>query len=193
MIFPFGKYKDKDYSELLNDKKYLVKIIIFINIENIIIYNILYKYNIEDDRYNNILSSSINNSLNKKKKTRNKLTKAQQFREERNKIVSELENLIGITENNRGVLLYDLEKNDKLKEYLRVIVPNIKKYYKCGNWNYFIQKEENRDVIWLLKSIFKNEIFQLINKQKFLNIDGIKKQYTQIYIICDKNIKNLFN
>ena len=96
---------------------------------------------------NNILSSSINNSLNKKKKTRNKLTKAQQFREERNKIVSELENLIGITENNRGVLLYDLEKNDKLKEYLRVIVPNIKKYYKCGNWNYFIQKEENRDVI----------------------------------------------
>ena len=52
MIFPFGKYKDKDYSELLNDKKYLVKIIIFINIENIIIYNLLYTYNIEDDRYN---------------------------------------------------------------------------------------------------------------------------------------------
>ena len=138
-------------------------------------------------------NGNTSDSSNERKKTRNKPTKAQQFKEERQKIVMELENLIGLTENNRGVLLHDLGKNDKLKEYLREIVPLIRRYYKCGTWNYFIQKEENRDIIGLLKSVFKTENFQLINKQKFLTIDGIKKQYTQIYIINDNKIKNLFN
>ena len=137
-------------------------------------------------------NGNTSDSSNERKKTRNKPTKAQQFKEERQKIILELENLMGLSETNRGVLLYDLEHNERLKEHLKEIIPQIRKYYKCGTWNYFIQPEENRDLIGLLKSILKNENYQLINKKKFLDITGVKKLYTQLYIINDEKIKNIF-
>jgi hypothetical protein len=131
------------------------------------------------------------NSSNNSKKTRNKPTKAQTYKEERTKIILELEKLMGLNEKNRGVLLYDMEQNIQLKEYLTQIIPDIKKYYKCGNWNYFIQIEEKRDIIGLLKSVFKSEEYEFINKKKYLEKNGVKKQYTQIFIINDNKIKNL--
>jgi len=130
-----------------------------------------------------IAKENILKPLNKKK--RNKLTKAQQYKEERQKIVLELEKIIGLNENNRGILLYDLENNNILKKYLKEQLENIKKYYKCGSWNFFIQKEENRDIIGLLKSIFKNENYKLINDKKYIEKNGIKKQYTYLHIIND--------
>ncbi len=100
---------------------------------------------------------------------------------------------MGLTDTNRGVLLYDLENNEELKKYLTEIIPNVKKYYKCGNWNYFIQSEENRNVIGLLKSIFKTEHYTLMNKKKYLEKNGVKKGYTKIYIINDEKIKKILN
>lgn len=139
-----------------------------------------------------ISSGSLSDS-SKEKRKRNKLTKAQQFKEERQNLVLELEKLMGLTESNRGILLYDLEHNEKLKDYLKEQIENIKKYYKCGTWNYFIQKEENRDVIGLLKSILKNENYKLLNDKKYIDKDGIKKQYTYLHIINDKNFCKLLS
>lgn len=137
-----------------------------------------------------ISSGNTSDSSNEKRK-RNKLTKAQQFKEERQKLVLELEKLMGLTESNRGILLYDLEHNEKLKDYLKEQVENIKKYYKCGTWNYFIQKEENRDIIGLLKSILKNEKYKLLNDKKYIDKNGIKKQYTYLHFINDQQICKL--
>jgi hypothetical protein len=145
--------------------------------------------NINNEHKKIVELKKLDNSNDKRK---NKPTKAQLFKEERQKIVMELEKLMGLSETNRGVLLYDLEHNEKLKEYLQQIIPQIRKYYKCGTWNYFIQPEEYRDIIGLLKSILKNENYQLINKKKFLDITGVKKLYTQLYIINDEKIKNIF-
>lgn len=104
------------------------------------------------------------------KRKRNKLTKAQQFKEERQKIVLELEKLMGLTESNRGILLYDLEHNEKLKEYLKEQVDNIKKYYKYGTRNYFVnqytKEGEQLSEISLLKAIFKDENYEIISKRK---------------------------
>ena len=101
-------------------------------------------------------SNSDNMNENKKieKRTRNRPSKADRFIQEREELVKELEKMMGLTEENRGVLLYDLEHNEELKEYLKSKIPEIRKLYKCGCWNYFIQKEEKRDIIGLLKSIF---------------------------------------
>lgn len=129
-------------------------------------------------------NGNTSDSSNERKKTRNKPTKAQQFKEERKKIVLELENLIGLTENNRGILLHDLGKNEKLKEYLKEIVADVKKFYKCGTWNYFVNQHtkegEELSEICLLRSIFKDEKYEIISRKKIKTIDNCKKHMTNL-------------
>ncbi len=137
-------------------------------------------------------SDNINENGKREKKTRNRPCKAERFGEERAELVKELEKMMGLTEENRGVLLYDLEHNEKLKEYLNEKIPEIRKLYKCGCWNYFIQKEENRDIIGLLKSIFKSEKYELVSKMKYTERDGEKKKYSHIYFFKDLNINQYF-
>ena len=84
------------------------------------------------------------------------------------------------------------EDTEKLKEYLKSKIPEIRKLYKCGCWNYFIQKEERRDIIGLLKSIFKNEKYELISKRILAERENKKKQYSGIYFIKDSNVKKYF-
>jgi len=52
--------------------------------------------------------------------------------------------------------------------------------YKCC-WNYFIQKEEKRDILGLLKSIFKSE--------KYINIP---KSVKNVKKINNKDSNNVF-
>jgi hypothetical protein len=128
-----------------------------------------------------------NNSDDSGKRKRNKLTKAQLFKEQRQKLVLELENLMGLTESNRSVLLYDLEHNEKLKDYLRDQVKNIKKIYKCGTWNYFVnqytREGEKISEISLLKSIFKDEKYEIVSKIKIKNEDNKKIHMTTLKFI----------
>jgi hypothetical protein len=95
---------------------------------------------------------------------------------------------MGLSKTNRGIFLYDLEHNENIKEYLQEQLENIKKYYKCCSWNYFIQKEEKRDIIGLLKSILKSEKYKLMNDKKYIEKDGVKKQYTYVHVISDINL-----
>ena len=149
---------------------------------------------IEDNNSEGNTSNSDNINMNGKreKRTRNRPSKAERFSEEREELIKELEKKMGLTEEVRGVLLYDLEHNNELKEYLKEKIPEIRKLYKCGCWNYFIQKEENRDEIGLLKSIFKNEKYELITKRIVSEREGKKKQYSGIYFFKDLNLNEYF-
>jgi hypothetical protein len=137
-------------------------------------------------------SDNINENGKRGKRTRNRPSKAERFLEERDELIKELEKKMGLKEENRGVLLYDLEHNKELKEYLKDKIPEIRKLYKCGCWNYFIQKEEKRDEIGLLKSIFKSEKYELISKRILAEREGEKKQYSGIYFFKDLNINQYF-
>jgi hypothetical protein len=150
--------------------------------------------NKSQDSNNTLTSNSDNvNDNNKRvKRTRNRPSKAERFSEEREELIKELEKIMGLTEEVRGVLLYDLEHNEELKLYLKDKIPEIRKLYKCGCWNYFIQKEENRDIIGLLKSIFKSEKYELVSKMKYTERDGEKKKYSHIYFFKDLNINQYF-
>ncbi len=77
-------------------------------------------------------------------------------------------------------------------EYLKNKIPEIRKLYKCGCWNYFIQKEEKRETIGLLKSIFKSENYELISKRILAERENKKKQYSGIYFFKDLNMKQYF-
>lgn len=155
-----------------------------------------YKMNkiIVNEENNSLRSNSENPNENNKivKRTRNRPSKAERYTEERVELIKELENKMGLTEEVRGVLLYDLEHNEELKDYLKNKIPEIRKLYKCGCWNYFIQKEEKRDIIGLLKSLFKSENYELVSKMKYTERDKEKKKYSHIYFFKDLNINQYF-
>lgn len=144
----------------------------------------------EDNKSNTSNTTNTSNSENKKreKKSRNRPSKAEKFLKEREELVKDLEKKMGLTEEVRGVLLYDLEHNEELKEYLKNKIPDIRKLYKCGCWNYFIQKEEKRDIIGLLKSIFKSEGYELMSKMKYAEREVVRKKYCHIYFLKDLNL-----
>jgi len=140
-------------------------------------------------------SDNMNEKGKREKKARNRPCKAERFSEEREELVKELEKKMGLTKENRGVLLYDLEHNNELKEYLKNKIPEIRKLYKCGTWNYFVKqhiKEGEVSEIGLLKSIFKSEKYELISKRILAEREGEKKQYSGIYFFKDLNINQYF-
>ena len=143
---------------------------------------------------NSLTSNSENPNENNKrvKRTRNRPSKAERYTQEREKLIKELERMMGLTEEVRGALLYDLNRNEELKEYLKNKIPEIRKLYKCGCWNYFIQKEEKRDIVGLLKSIFKSEKYELVSKMKYAERGGERKKYSHIYFLKDLNINQYF-
>ena len=59
----------------------------------------------------------------------NRRSKAVRFSEKREELIKELEEMMGLTEEVRGVLLYDLEHNEELKEYLKNKIPEIRKLH----------------------------------------------------------------
>jgi hypothetical protein len=123
-----------------------------------------------------------------KKRTRNRLKKSEKYGLEREKLINDIEKLIGLTENIKGVLLHDLENNDELKKYLEDNIELIKRIYKHSNWNYFNKNDEEREIVSLLKSIFKSEKYQLTSKRKLMTIDGVKKQYNYIFFMKDVHL-----
>lgn len=136
---------------------------------------------------NNTLTSNsdnVNDNGKRDKKTRKRPCKAERFSKEREELIEELEKMMGLTEEVRGVLLYDLEHNEKLKEYLKNKIPEIRKLYKCGTWNYFVKQHTKEGVvpseICLLKSIFKSEKFKLKPSRLVAEKGGEKKQYSAI-------------
>lgn len=133
---------------------------------------------------------SNNNSEEKssEKRTRNRPNKREKYKKEREELIKELEKKINIDEENRGALLYDLEKNSKLKEYLIENIENIRKIFKCGGWNYFIKKE-NQNEIGLLKSIFRDEDYALITKKQYETREETRKQFSCVYFIKNINLK----
>ena len=128
-----------------------------------------------------------NNDENNKieKKSRNRACKSERYIEEREKIIKELEEIIGLTNKKGSILLYDLEHNDELNEYLKSNIEEIKKMWKTGNWNYFVRQHtkegENISMISLLKSILKNENYEITNRRKITERNNEKKVFIELY------------
>ena len=133
-------------------------------------------------------SDNINENGKRVKKTRNRPCKSERFQDCREELIKELENIIGLNENKRNITLYELENNSLLINKLQELIPNIKKYFKCSTWGFFSSdpKKGMGNEIGLLKAIFKNEKYNILNKRKQLEYDGIKKLYTELYFI--KNV-----
>ena len=143
------------------------------------------KLEMQEEIQNKQTKEKDNDVLNKvnNKPTKRK-TKMEKFTKERKDFIDDLEKMMGLTETKRDVLLYDLENNDELKKYLKNKISDVQKFYNYHSWNYFKKlKNTNSGEVGLLKSIFKNENYNIMNKQVIREINGVKKMYSVLYFI----------
>lgn len=142
---------------------------------------LLNKDSIENNINNNDIKLLENeNDKSKLIKKRNKLTKKQQFKNERDILIDNLNNVIGITKEKKCYFLCELEKNDNIKKYLTDNIEDIKKYYKVGKWGFFSNdmSKGKDNYIGLLRSLYLDSDYEIISKSKIATFDNIKKQYT---------------
>lgn len=131
--------------------------------------------------YNN---DSDNNSSEKKKLRRNKKLL---FENERNQILNNIIDKINNSKDGEYIFLIDLQNNNQLVEYINNNIDNIKKWYRCSSWGYFVAENNNQqgDIITLLKSILKDHDYKIYRKDITAEKNNIKKRYTTIKLIKD--------
>jgi hypothetical protein len=127
-------------------------------------------------------SDNDNLSENKKKLRRNKKLF---FEKERNEIVNNLINFINNSKDGEYIFVIDLQHNKQLIKYINDNIDNIKKWYRCSSWGYFISENNNQqgDVITLLKSILKDHGYSIYRKDITADKYNEKKRYTTIKLI----------
>lgn len=98
------------------------------------------------------------------------------YHNERNEILNKLIQLINFNDD-KSILLAQLKDNQELINYLISITDNIKKYYRCSTWGYFvsINNGEIGDEISLLKAIFKDHGYRIFSKDITTEYNNVKK------------------
>ena len=114
-------------------------------------------------------------------------TKKEIYTNERNIIINDLNVIIKFDDNNGKFLLDDLKNNSELTNKLKQLSEHdLKKFYNSSTWGWYNNikyKDNNPDVICLLKNIYKNHDYNIFSKSIIHNINNIKKRYTEIYFI----------
>jgi len=148
---------------------------------------------------NNSNSSNTSNSENVNengKRCKKRATKKELYQKEREEIIKELNEIIGINTENNSIFLYELERNEKVKDYIKNNLNRIRKYHKTGTWGYFtndISKGKGNEM-GLLRTLYIDNDYDIVSKLKTNNFENIKKQYTLLMFykkyINDELVKN---
>jgi hypothetical protein len=136
---------------------------------------------------NNTLTSNsdnINENNKRVKRTRNKLTKKDQFINERDEIIKKIYEILKIDGNNKTFLLYDIENSEEIKTKLSEMDEKIKKFFKVGNWNYYIQKNNGiqSPIIGLIRALLKDCDIDLTKKDISMMVNGKKIRTTKYFL-----------
>jgi len=101
---------------------------------------------------------------------------------EREKIINKIISLINF-DNENSVLYDQLRDNDTLRNELKNIVGDIKKYYRCSTWGYFVslKKGEKCDEISLVRPIFKDHGYKIFSKELIVEYKNVKRKYTKLF------------
>jgi hypothetical protein len=138
----------------------------------------------EDDKSLGNTSNSDNvNENGKREKKRS--TKKELYQEERKSIINKINDLLDVNENKNYVYLYDIENNDKIKEEINKMSEEVKKYFKVGNWNYYIIKNKGEKPleIGLIRAVYRDEGWLMTTKEKQIERNGKKVRSIIYYLI----------
>lgn len=138
-----------------------------------------------DNKSESGTSNSENVNDNRKRCKRNKLTKKQQFMRERNEIINELNNILGITEENKVIILYDIENSEEIKNNVKGLSTRIKKYFKSGNWNFYVKENNGEEalIIGLIRAVYRDEGWNMTKKDILITKNNTKIRTTKYYLI----------
>lgn len=76
------------------------------------------------------------------------------FKQEREKILQRLYDIVGVTEDNKRFFLYDIE-NGKI-DAIMALQDDVRKYFNAGSWAIFCKEEVVRPYMSLIRSILKD-------------------------------------
>ncbi len=133
---------------------------------------------IQLEQKNKVVESDTNN---KKKVRRNK---KKFYVEERNLLISKLDNLLNIEKNNFAIVYDDLVENTELINFLNDNAEYIKKIYSASAWVYYNPHHVKKNEITLMKSIYKDHGYKFASSSKtILRDNGIKKKCTILHFL----------
>jgi len=140
---------------------------------------------IENEKTDN---ESIGTNISNEKRQKKRSTKKELYRQEREEIIKELNNLLNINENKNYVYLYDIEKDKNIKNKINKMSEEVKKYFKVGNWNYYIMKNNgNKPLeIGLIRALYRDEDWLMTTKEKQIERNG-EKVRSIIYYLVKRN------
>jgi len=90
-------------------------------------------------------------------------------------IKNKILDILNINENNKSIILYDMDKNMELQNAILSLEKDCEKYFACSNWTYFVykrlEKESERKYLILLKNILSACKIEYVNKSHYIKIN----------------------
>ena len=138
--------------------------------------------NKKEDNESEENTSNSENANDNGKRSKKRSTKKELYEEEREEIIKELEGIIGLTNEKRTIMLYELERNELIGKRMKELSEKIKKIYRSSNWGYYSRdkKKGMGNEIGLLRSVFKNSGYNIESKRKIKTIENEKKIQIQL-------------
>ncbi len=138
-----------------------------------------------DNMNENGWSDSSQQSCSARKRCKKRSTKKEMYEVERKEIIKEILETIKINEENKTFILHDIENSLELKNKINELEERIKKYYKTGNWNFYIQRNngDTSPIIGLLRTLLRENDIDLTKKDISLQLDGKKIRTTKYYLM----------
>lgn len=133
---------------------------------------------------NNLSDNSDNISCDNEPHVKIRKSKKEFYSTSRDVLFNNLMSFVDL-DDDHGILLNDLYNNQELKDKLNNISDDVKKYYKCSSWGYFVSQNNDKkgDEISLLKAIAKDHDYFVFSKSVTCDINNLKKRYTKIFFI----------
>jgi hypothetical protein len=114
-------------------------------------------------------------------KKRNKPSKEEHYKNEREDFLNELNNFLGLSDDNNTLLYTKIKQNKLLLEFINSNEDKIKKYFKYGKWGFYQNYDDNtKDLGTLIKNIYKHEKYTIYTKRITLKENDTKINATQL-------------
>jgi len=115
------------------------------------------------------------------KKTRNKSTKKQLYKEERKQFLEDLNKIINIDDEHNTIIVYSINNSFELKDFISNNQDKIKKIFNYSRWSYFIKDRNNKsEISSLIKNIYKHEKYDIFTKRVNVKDDNNIIQTNQL-------------
>jgi len=141
----------------------------------------------DSNNSNNTLTSNSETPNENNKRCKKRSTKKELFRNQREEIIKKINNLLEITEKKNYVYLYDIENGENIKNEINKMSDEIKKYFRVGNWNYYIMKNNGEKPleIGLIRAVYRDEDILMTTKEIKIERNGNKVR-TVVYYLVNK-------